>query len=87
MKEILKDTRKILKLIYPNSEYWAVGSHGITAIEPYEETGETDVLWFRIRKGKSLHARVQAKYVMEVIYTIPKPRKKLTRRTKKEVSH
>jgi len=74
MNETLKDHRPILKLVYPGGDFWAVGNFGITAIEPYTEPGEmADVLWFRIRKGKSLHARVQGKYVMEVIYTIPPP--------------
>jgi hypothetical protein len=65
------DTRAICQIVlnadYQNSH--TVGRFGVTKISVFDENGEmAHVPWFEVWKGEALYARVNAKYVSEVLY-------------------
>jgi hypothetical protein len=68
---LTNDTRAICQIVL-NADYQAshtVGRFGVTKISAVDENGEmARVPWFEVWKGESLYARVNAKYVSEVLY-------------------
>lgn len=73
-----KDTRPICSIVI-NGDYQmasSVGRYGVTRISAVDETGEMAyVPWFEVWKGDALYARVNSKYVSEVLYEEGQPRK------------
>lgn len=65
------DTRPICQIVI-NADYQTAhtcGRFGVTKISAVDETGEmAHVPWFEVWKGNALYARVNSKYVSEVLY-------------------
>lgn len=73
MKDTLHDERPIKRLIFPAypqfERDYTVGEMGVTEIIPYGENGEMAyVVWFAVKINEKIIARVNSKYVEQVIY-------------------
>lgn len=72
MNDILHDDKRpILSLRFPAYPHFEreikVGEGGITEIEAYAENGEmAPVIWFAIKVGETIIARINGKYVEQV---------------------
>ena len=65
------DTRPICQIVMNADHQTAhtVGRFGVTKISAVDETGEmAHVPWFEVWKSDVLYARVNSKYVSEVLY-------------------
>ena len=66
-----KDMRPICQLVM-NADYqstYTVGRYGVTRISVVDENGEmAHVPWFEVWLDDALYARVNSKYVSEVLY-------------------
>lgn len=74
MSRILEDMRPISMVWSTGAEDDMVGAtvgvHGVTRIEPYEETGEMAmVTWFKVWKGDVLIARLNCAHMAEITYS------------------
>ena len=68
MTSIIKDDRKIVKLVYEDGEAFSVGK-SITKIVAYEENGQMEAVpWFEIWEGDFLSGRVNAATISVVYY-------------------
>jgi hypothetical protein len=73
-----KDTRPIVSIIL-DADYQTthnVGRYGVTKISVVDENGEmAHVPWFEVWKDDALYARVNSKYVSEVLYQEGQPKR------------
>lgn len=71
-----KDTRTICQIVI-NADYQCsqtVGRYGVTKVSVFDEHGEmAHVPWFEVWKGNALYARVNARFVSEVLYQEGQP--------------
>ena len=70
INQLAEDEREI-KRLYLENDSMRVDGERVTKILAYQESGEIGlVTWFAIYKGDVITSRVNAKYVVEVAYTL-----------------
>lgn len=67
--EITKRPEIVHALYLTNDVWYTVGGNGVTAIEPYDEVGQSAyVPWFNVWRGQTLWLKVNAAHVRTVEY-------------------
>lgn len=71
MKTIIQDNRAIKMLTWPDDTSIAVGSGGVTQIEPYQEPGPMgSYTWYAVWRGDAISDRVNGSQLLSITYRV-----------------